>query len=339
MKREIVLWKAEDDLYKNRSLIQYPDFQREPTVWNEEKKRKLIDSMLRDFDIPKIYLFKSPNSDQYDCIDGRQRIQAVFDFFDGYLKLGDGRDWDHINEKEREKLSNYEFTITLISQATEAELRLLFLRLQLGAPLNVGERLKALQGDMRNFVFDLGKCHPFFQKVRIPSRRFAKETVFAQICINSFYRSLHDTFYGARYEELSAFFTQFTRLDKYQLEVNRIRSTLDQLNNCLEPKVSKLKNRAIIVSAYLLYEELLLSGDQRRINEFPRFFLLFVDTLTYQSKQGLEYDRKYRHILDFQNYVIQAAASKTAIENRHKILHEYFNYYLENNEIMTVQQA
>jgi len=336
MKREIITWTAED-LYKNRSLIQYPEFQREPTVWNSEKKRKLIDSMLRDFDIPKLYLFKSGKNGQYDCIDGRQRIQAIFDFFDGYIQLDDERDWDKLSQKERDKLSDYEFTIALITQATEEELRLLFLRLQLGAPLNVGEKLKAIQGDMRNFVFEHGKSHPFFQQVRIPSRRYAKETVFAQICINSFYRSLHCTFYGARYEELSAFFTQFSNLEKYQQEITRILLTLDKLHDCLWGNIGQLRNRAIIVSGYLFYEELLLSGNQKEIDAFPRFFMLFVETLTYQSKQGLEYDNKYRHILDFQSYIIQAAASKTAIENRHKILQEYFNHYLIKNEIMTTQ--
>lgn len=336
MKRIIESWTAEQ-LYKNRSFIQYPEFQREPTVWNSEKKRKLIDSMLRGFDIPKIYLFKTgAKDDQYDCIDGRQRIQAIVDFFDGYLQLEDGRDWDRLSLKERDALSTYDLTISLIIQATEEELRLLFLRLQLGAPLNVGEKLRAIQGDMRDFVFEVGKCHPFFQQVRIPSRRFAKETVFAQICINSFYRSLHDSFYGARHEELSAFFTQFAKLDKYKSETDRIKLTLDRLHDCLGNNVGKLRNRAITVSGYLFYEELLLSGDTTKIDAFPRFFLLFVETLTYQSRQGLEYDRKYRHILDFQDYIIQAAASKTAIENRDKMLHEYFDYYLEHKEIMAM---
>lgn len=334
MKRLLEAWTAET-LYRKRSLIQYPEFQREPTVWNDERKRKLIDSMLRGFDIPKIYLFKSGTSEQYDCIDGRQRIESILEFFDGYLQLDDKRDWDRLSLQEQETLNNYEFTISLIVQATEEELRLLFLRLQLGAPLNVGEKLRAIQGEMRDFVFEVGKCHPFFKKVRIPSRRFAKETVFAQICINSFYRSLHDTFYGARYEELSAFFSQFQKLDNYQPQIENITSTLNKLDQALGDNVYKLRNRAVIVSGYLFFEELLASRSIEEISAFPRFYLMFIDTLTYQSKQGLEYDRKYRQILDFQTYIIQAAASKSSIQRRHEMLWEYFEHFIQTGEIKT----
>ena len=63
MKRDIIPWTA-NDLYANREFIQYPDFQREPTVWNDRRKRLLIDSMIIGLDIPKIYLY-SPENEEY----------------------------------------------------------------------------------------------------------------------------------------------------------------------------------------------------------------------------------------------------------------------------------
>ena len=67
-------WTIEE-LRDKRHLVEFPEYQREPTVWSLEKKRRLIDSILRGFDIASIYFFKKEDG-TYDCIDGRQRISA-----------------------------------------------------------------------------------------------------------------------------------------------------------------------------------------------------------------------------------------------------------------------
>ena len=63
-------------LKDNLAQIDFPEYQREPTVWNLEKKQRLIDSIFRGIDIASIYLFKKEEN-SYDCIDGRQRINAI----------------------------------------------------------------------------------------------------------------------------------------------------------------------------------------------------------------------------------------------------------------------
>lgn len=78
MKTQHKYWTIEE-LSKNIDNIEFPEFQREPTVWDLEKKQKLIDSILRDFDISSIYFFRKENGG-YDCIDGRQRINAIWSF-------------------------------------------------------------------------------------------------------------------------------------------------------------------------------------------------------------------------------------------------------------------
>lgn len=349
MKRIIDEWNAKE-LYANRNSIQYPDFQREPTVWNERKKQLLIDSMLIGLDIPKIYLYKPEEGqvnvlhpgerqiDSYDCIDGQQRIVSVVEFFGGILKLRDGRYWRDLIPDEQKTILDYKFTIAIVTEATEEDLRLLFLRLQLGAILNVGEKLHAMKGDMRDFVFDLGKRHPFFVKVTIPERRFARETVFAQICINSFYRSLHNTFYSARYEELKAFFEQYSNLEKCEREVMRIKRTLDLLDKYFGINATEFRNRATIVSGYLFFEQLVVKGEIDKLPIFVKFYLEFLWKLSEQSSKGLDYDPQYRELLDFQTNILQAAVGRAAIEARNRLLKEYFDYYLKTNEIKTTPQ-
>ena len=47
-----------DWLSKNTNNIEFPEFQREPTIWKLDKKQRLVDSIFRRFDISSIYLFK-----------------------------------------------------------------------------------------------------------------------------------------------------------------------------------------------------------------------------------------------------------------------------------------
>ena len=78
MKKENQQWSIAT-LQEKIDDIEFPEYQREPTVWDLDRKRKLIDSILRNFDIASIYLYKREDGN-YDCIDGRQRINAIISF-------------------------------------------------------------------------------------------------------------------------------------------------------------------------------------------------------------------------------------------------------------------
>ncbi len=73
MKKEFTkeAWTIEK-LIKLSAIIEFPEFQREPTIWRLDKKQRLIDSIFRGFDISSIYLCKREDG-KYDCIDGQQK--------------------------------------------------------------------------------------------------------------------------------------------------------------------------------------------------------------------------------------------------------------------------
>src|SRR5438067_12827678 len=72
-----------------------PPYQRRGHLWSDADKAFLIDSILNGFDIPKLYLadFTYSNSRlnkkllPYAIIDGKQRFEAIFDFFEGNVTL------------------------------------------------------------------------------------------------------------------------------------------------------------------------------------------------------------------------------------------------------------
>src|SRR5712692_6034340 len=77
--------RALDKIYKRRDRYDIPDWQREP-VWDQLKKQQLIDSILRGWKLPKFYFVKT-SEDEYEVVDGQQRLQAIYEFFLNELPL------------------------------------------------------------------------------------------------------------------------------------------------------------------------------------------------------------------------------------------------------------
>jgi len=333
IKRFHEFWTLEK-LYDMRDNIQFPEYQREPNVWDDEKRAKLIDSIIKNIPIPSLFLFKQ-DDDSYDCIDGQQRIQSIIAFFDGDINVeGYGTIDEFRGQPELiSKVENYEFSIIIIESADEEELRDLFLRLQLGTPLNAGEKLKAATGEMRDFVFDTAKENQFIKNISIPARRYSKEQVLAKICLNSFSLQLKGTYKNASYKNLLAFFEQFDKLDRYKDEINLIEKTLDTLNLLFAEKAKLLKNRALVVSAYLFVEKLIKENREPESKLFSEFYLKFIEILNREASEGLDYNPEYRTLMEFQKYVIQAAFSPSQLKKRDEILVEYFEYWKTHKEI------
>ena len=59
--------------------ISFPEYQREPNLWSLTEKQRLIDSVMRAFDIASLYFYEHEGGGT-DCVDGRQRIGALMSF-------------------------------------------------------------------------------------------------------------------------------------------------------------------------------------------------------------------------------------------------------------------
>lgn len=367
MEREIVKWTIQE-LINNRPNIGFPDFQREPNVWDLTKRRKLIDSIFRGFDISPIYLYKK-GEDGYDCIDGKQRLNAIYSFMgfnegiedannnfkirmrneiyidnDPFLaNLEDKTYTDLDTVTEKPKFDNYNLHIILVDTplVNDEELNLLFLRLQIALVLNSGEKLHAMSGDMRNFVFsDLPngiKNHSFFNSIDIRYRRYAKEQIAAQIALNYF--SLHERgeFARSRYVDLQLFFKEKRGSQPKDIELkNNIKGILDNISEFLEEGIGVIQNRAIAVTTFLYAAHLIENNEADKLTKFKSFLIDFVATLKWQVKEhhNLRAAEEYRSMLTgFQNYVTQAAGESYAIRNRHNFIKDYFEHYYESGEI------
>ena len=176
--------------YKNR-IDTNPDFQR-PAVWSLGQKQLLIDTILRGYDIPKLYwrkLVKTP--EQYEVVDGQQRLRAIFEFHGGEFSLAKDADdidgivvakmhYEDLSEELRHRFDNYDLDVIVLTDTSEDEVREMFLRLQNGTSLKAQEKRNAMPGKMRTFIKDLAQ-HPFFSRCNFANTRFTHDLVAAQM--------------------------------------------------------------------------------------------------------------------------------------------------------------
>lgn len=184
MKIKLVKWKVKTLNAKIDIINPAPQYQR-TSVWSLSKKRLLIDSMLRGYDLPKFYLRATPFDPfyEYEVTDGQQRIRSITEF------MSNGNDRysldkviiNGINTHNltfdtlaafKESFENFELSIAIIEDSTPEEIRSLFARLQMGAQLNQVELRHALASNIGAAIFSVVETHPFFKNCKILNTRF-----------------------------------------------------------------------------------------------------------------------------------------------------------------------
>lgn len=171
------------ELKGNEMLVANPEYQR-GVVWTKAQKKRLVDSVLRGYPIPLIYLHLVARKagglkrDGYEVIDGQQRIASLYEFREGAFKLFDpvkdeaearfpdfvkmqpcpwgGKDWNGLPEEVKAAFLDRELSIVRVTTHNANEARDLFVRLQAGMPLNSQEKRDAWPGQFTDFVLRLG---------------------------------------------------------------------------------------------------------------------------------------------------------------------------------------
>lgn len=328
-----------DELQRERSSISFPEYQRQPNLWPIEKKRLLIDSLLIDIDIPKLY-FNRAEDGTLEVVDGTQRLWSLWSFLDNQFTIPiDGQDkvFEELSEQQRTRITKYALQVTIFEDADEKYLRELFVRLQLGLLLVTGEKLNAATGAMKEFVFDTLVKHSFIQELALPGRRFAKETFGAQVCINSFSRARLGTFARTRYEDLIDFFKVYEHpkggdQQLFKIQTRDIIRSMDGLAECLGNNIKTLKSRSYALSVYLLYEDIQAQLKSQRTRErFTSFITSLWTTLKGEIAKGIE--RKNKELYAFENMLSSAPGERYQIERRHDKLLEYWGYWQDSGKI------
>jgi hypothetical protein len=269
-----------------------PDFQR-PAVWGLAQKQLLIDSILRDYDIPKFYWRKtSTKPDKYDVVDGQQRLRAMWEFVDNGFQLPKDADpidgeavagliYEKLPDDLRIKFDGYPLDVVVLEAADDDEVREMFLRLQNGTSLKSQEKRNAYPGQMRTFVRQLS-THAFFQSVGFANSRFNHDLVAAQlVCLE-----LAGEPTNIKNADLNRMYRDNASFDAKSPEAKSVHRTLTILAETFPDKTPEL-TRFNVISLYCVVSEL----QQQYAFSFVRpllrnWFLKFEETRRTQEEKA-----------------------------------------------------
>ena len=333
--------KPLDKLYtrRNRYDLQ-PDFQRSK-VWSPEKESRLLDTIYKGWDIPKVYL-NVIDAENFEVIDGQQRLTAIFKFYDDKLALPNdlnnigGMTYQQLDDRIKDKFDDYDIDLVLIHDATEEEIRDLFLRLQLGVPTNTAERLNAISGKMTQFIKKISSHNFFRNKIILKNNRLAHFAVAAQITL-----LLSDGIRSIKFKDLSDFFNNNKAFDENCKTGKNLKKLLNEVDKIFVKQNYVLRNRALIISFFLLLKTLQDNG--LKINEgirtsLRKFYEEFYTKLQGEVEKGA--NATDAELIIFQSKVSQDADSRESIQTRNNILSRNlilydntFRKYLDTSEI------
>ena len=230
-------------------------------MWSEEKKQRLLDSIIKGLPIG-IFILKKKD-DSFEVLDGQQRIDAIFEFIEGefitapYTKGFQEKNYNDLlaNLKLNPEFNSYKIYYDEIEGGEDQEIAEIFLRLQEGVPLNSAEKLNAYVGKMRKFVFDLSRHLLFDKGVKISKFRFTHRLIAAQITLleheSDFNHTPYPEFPDLRFPDLRDMYKKYELAFPKGLH-KRIYGTLDTIHNVLGKDARVIRKKSDLPLVYLL---------------------------------------------------------------------------------------
>lgn len=273
-------------VYSERNEIELdPEYQRISGIWTREKRQLLIDSLVNGFDVPKLYFHefvphkqKGGKKYRYAIVDGKQRLQTIWDFINGDLPLAEdfkylrddsveagGLDYPSLAKKYPQIKARFDGTpIDIITIRTD-DIELIedmFSRMNEAVPLNAPEKRGALGGPMPAAIRKVA-VHPFFAKhVPFPDARYRHRDLAAKFL----YIESSDSIPNTKKSYLDDFVKEFRKRHKagdkraapsaISKLVGRVDKTLALMSSVFVISDSLLRQVGMITLYFHLYRQI-----------------------------------------------------------------------------------
>ena len=347
------------DLRANQMLIVNLEYQR-GQVWSLPQKKRLIDSVLRGYPLPVIYLHRLRQevgdlvSHRLEVIDGQQRLDAIYEFYIGAFPLFDpvrdeaarfprflqeqecpwaNQTFDTLPKDLKKQFVETKLPVAEITSENQDEVRDLFVRLQAGLPLSPQEKRDALPGGFNEFVLRLGgkpgtayPGQPFFGLVTISSpHRGGVRTLAAQIAMLFLTRregSL-DSFTDISAGEIDDYYYHNLDFDASAPDCQRLIDILDRLNILLgDQKRPKLRAH-IAIHLVLFLDDIWDSYTPAWQGSLASAIDGFVDALAQATRAAtLHPDEPNDYWQLYGQWARTGTNSRVSIERRHRFFVE-----------------
>lgn len=339
-------------LYSLRKEIDFsPYYQRFSRIWDDKKRKLLIDTIINNFDIPKFYLNYfieeknelNINNFLYAIIDGKQRLEAIFDFLDNKYPLDNElvfienedikihgllyndllRDYPDIASR----IENYALDVVFITTDDPSRLEELFLRLNGGVALTNAEKRNAISSPLNEKIRDIVKNNDFFLKtVRFNNIRYQYNDLLTKL----FYIESQQSLCDLGNKDLENFLREWpknhTDNDLNKL-IEKTLSIIDVFNRVFETKDSLLNSKGVIPVYYQFIKD---KSDQfNPISELKRFIKEFDILKQTNRKEKNPKD----DLLEFDRFNQQGVHRKTSLEYRYKMLSIYLEIFKSDGRL------
>lgn len=325
-----------------------PPYQRNSEIWDIEKRQLLIDSILNNFDVPKIYFhaltkprrLTSGKDAIYAIIDGKQRMETILQFLDGVFPLADdflcydnasikpaGLRYSDMAEKYPElkvAFDSYVLPVMLVETEDVDLIEEMFSRLNEAVPLSSAEKRNAFGGPIPKVINDIAN-HPFFAtKVKFSNKRYQHREVVARLLFLESTLSLRNKIIDTKRAFLDAFVKDY----KKDFQVERInpkdlamavKRILDTMMNTFKNKDTLLVSQAAVPIYYLLFKYAI---EQNCLDKITRTGLEEFSKKVAENRKLAEIDitRADFDLLQFDRLSIQGTNDASSIKERLRIV-------------------
>ncbi len=265
--------------YARRNEIDFdPPYQRKGRVWGDKNKAFLIDTVLNGYDIPKLYMadFRwssseiNPKGLNYAVVDGKQRLEALFDFIEGRILLD--KDFEFLGDKSvalggmsyRDLKSTFPavaevfdtYTLSVVSVITDELARLndLFVRLNTSKPLTGAELRNAMGGVLPGLFKRIASDSFFTNATRFKKNRGEDLNAAAKLLLLEFRGKVVET----KKANLDRFVREAVEAESTQFEfaVKRALQVLSRMKKVFEPNDPLLSSPSSVPVYYWLIRDL-----------------------------------------------------------------------------------
>ena len=330
-------------LYAEKDSIRLdPPYQRMGDVWPLEKKQLLIDSIINDYDIPKIYFHiinghgKSEQEFIYAVIDGRQRLEAIWGFIDGKFGLSEefeyqkfptinltGLRYDDIAQLHpKVKIMFDSFVLPVIGVETEDEdlIEDMFSRLNEAVPLNAAEKRNAFGGEMVKLIRDLSDHDLFTTKVSFTNKRFQHREVAARfLLVESSLQSI-----GKLVDTKKVYLDAMARnYSQMSAEIERfgksVRDVLNEMARAFSDGDPLLRSQGNMVVYYLLFRKAISLNECNRITR-RKLLDFHLEVSNNRIAAELNIETSSFDLLEFDRLTQQGTNDASNIKERFSVL-------------------
>jgi len=332
-----------------------PPYQRRGKLWSASDKAYLIDSIINEYDIPKLYMADFTRGDStlnkkklpYAIIDGKQRLEAIFDFYDGKIVLNDDfvylenpslklgglgyKDLLADNKEVAEMFDTFNLMVMSVEAKKEEPINELFVRLNRSKALTGAEIRNAMSGHAPKLFREIAG-HDFFKtNTKFDSKRGQDLNASAKILMFEYCGDMQET----TKPYLDDFVKNTKGPDnktKLELSARHVLDTLNDMASIFLPDDNLLNSTGVLPVYYWFARAI-----EEKEYPYIRKFISEFETQRKNNRELVKKDSTSRAInlvfVEYDNYN-RSTNSELSHKERFRILKENFEYWLKNKKMI-----